>query len=58
MSEIICRVYNKKHVFQSSKQAQEFFLNCLYNSEGSEQSRYADILEQLAEGNRVCSDEW
>ena len=56
-----------KFEFDSLDKAKSFWLNCYYNSEGSEQSRYEDILMDLNEvgerqvlklntiSNNICS---
>lgn len=39
------------------KDALNFYLEAMMNSEGSEQDRYTTIYCQLKEGQKVCSDE-
>lgn len=45
-----------KFSFNSVDEAKKFWTECYYGSEGSEQSRYADILMQLASGKTNISD--
>ena len=42
--------------FDSVEEAKKFWTECYYGSEGHEQSRYADILMQLASGKTNISD--
>lgn len=43
-------------LFQSNNEAQEFFLYCIYGSEGAERDRYTNIYLDLKSGNRFISD--
>ena len=45
-----------KFSFDSVEEAKAFWKDCYYNSEGSEQSRYAEILMQLDDGATNISD--
>ena len=45
-----------KFEFDSLDKAKSFWLNCYYNSEGSEQSRYEDILMDLNDGETFVTD--
>lgn len=49
--------YGKMKKFKTVKQAKDFYLDCMFNSEGSEQSRYVQIYRQLSDGLKYCSDE-
>lgn len=56
MSKIRCCTYNQVHEFNSSDEAKKFFLDCMLNSEGAEQSRYVQIYGQLMAGHTYCTD--
>ena len=49
--------YGELKEFKSVKEAKDFYLDCMFNSEGSEQSRYVQIYRQLSDGLTYCSDE-
>lgn len=49
--------YGKKQVWDSRKEAADFFLQAIAGTEGSERDRYVNIYLQLNEGCDVCSDE-
>lgn len=51
---IIC--YGRKDEMDRQK-AKEFYLDCMLNSEGSEQNRYTKIYLELCAGYKVCTDE-
>lgn len=44
--------------FKNRKEAKDFFLLCMQNSEGSELGRYATVYSQLADGEDVAVDNW
>ena len=52
---IIC--YNQAEEWESRKQAKAFYMDCMFNSEGSEQERYVNIFRQLEEGQDLCIDD-
>ena len=52
---IIC--YNQAEEWESRKQAKAFYMDCMFNSEGSEQERYVSIYRQLEEGQDLCIDD-
>ena len=56
MTKIRCCTYNQVQEFKDRKTAIEFFLDCMKNSEGSEQSRYVQVYSQLLEGHTYCTD--
>ena len=49
--------YNQKQEWDSREEALEHFLNCMYNSEGSEHQRYSTIYLKLKAGDFICSDD-
>lgn len=48
--------YNDEETWDSRDDAMEFYLKAMASSEGSEQSRYAKIVSELAMGKAVCTD--
>lgn len=52
---IIC--YNQAEEWESRRQAKSFYMECMFNSEGSEQERYVNIFRQLEEGQDLCIDD-
>ena len=51
---IICYGIEKK---MEREEAKEFYIDCIRNSEGSEQSRYMNIYLDLLAGLTTCTDE-
>lgn len=49
--------YGKKEVWDSRKEAADFYLCAVAGSEGSECDRYTKIYTELLLGQEVCSDE-
>lgn len=49
--------YGKEEVWDSRKDAADFFLQAIAGSEGSECERYTTIYAKLIEGLEVCSDD-
>lgn len=49
--------YGKEDVWDSRKEAAEFFLQAMAGSEGSECDRYTKIYMELLMGKDVCTDE-
>lgn len=49
--------YGREEIWDSRKEAVLFFMQAMAGSEGSEQNRYATILEKLVAGAEECSDE-
>lgn len=49
--------YGETTVWDTRQEAMEYFADGMANCEGSEQSRYASIYCQLAEGSRYATDE-
>lgn len=54
--KIIC--YGKEEVWDSRKEAADFYLRAIAGSEGSECERYTKIYVELLSGMEVCSDEY
>lgn len=50
MKEIKVTLYGVERIFKSKKEAKDFLIDCILNSEGSEQSGYVDALGQLMDG--------
>ena len=57
MSKVVCICYGKEQVFKSRKAAINFYSEAMFNTEGSEQERYCNILAGLYRGETRCSDE-
>ena len=49
--------YGKEDVWDSRKEAIDFFLSAIAGSEGSENTRYTKIYTELLMGKEVCSDD-
>lgn len=49
--------YGKEEIWDSRKEAADFFLEAVAGSEGSECERYIRIYTELLMGKPVCSDE-
>lgn len=49
--------YGKEDVWDSRKEAADFFLRAIVASEGSECERYTKIYTELLMGKTVCTDE-
>lgn len=49
--------YGKEDVWDSRKEAADFFLRAIAGSEGSECERYTKIYTELLMGKPVCTDE-
>lgn len=49
--------YGEKKVWDSRKEAADFFLEAIAGSEGAECERYTTIYAKLIEGLTVCSDD-
>ena len=49
--------YGETRVWDSRQEAMQYFAQGMANCEGSEQSRYASIFSQLADGCRTATDE-
>lgn len=50
--------YGKEEVWDSRKEAADFYLSAIAGSEGSECERYTKIYTELLMGMEVCSDEY
>lgn len=44
-------------IWNSRKEAEEYYLEAMANTEGSESARYATIYTQLKSGYTVCTDD-
>lgn len=49
--------YGKTEVWDSRKEAADFFLRAIAGSEGAECKRYTTIYAKLVSGEKVCSDD-
>lgn len=49
--------YGEEKVWDSRKEAADFFLEAIAGTEGSECERYSTIYAKLASGMEVCSDD-
>lgn len=49
--------YGEEDIWDSRKEAADFFLRAMMGSEGSEQERYTKIYTELMLGMEVCTDE-
>jgi len=52
--KVIC--YGKEEIWDSRKDAADFYLKAIAGSEGSECERYSNIYAELLLGKKVCSD--
>ena len=57
MAKIRCCTYNQVQEFKDIETAKAFFLDCMKNSEGAEQSRYVQVYTQLLDGHTYCTDD-
>lgn len=55
--EIRITCYGETEVWDSRKNAEEFYLGCMAGSEGAERKRYVSIYLQLQAGRMECTDE-
>lgn len=53
---IIVECYGKETVWPTREEAIEHYEVLVANSSGAEQARYAEVLKQLAEGRKECTD--
>ena len=53
--KIICN--GDEEIWDCRDEAIEFYMRAMAGSDGSERNRYSKILEDLAMGNEVCTDE-
>lgn len=53
--ETVC--YGKKDEWESRKAAEQFFLQAMLGSDGSERDRYTNIYIKLQMGMKYCTDE-
>jgi hypothetical protein len=56
MDKIKVTLYGKTTEYDSRSEAESFLLDCMMNSEGSEQGRYTEAYLQLKEGLTEVSD--
>lgn len=49
--------YGKKQIWNNRNEAEDFYLDCMANSEGAERDRYVNIYIALKKGNEICTDE-
>ena len=49
--------YGEKKVWDSRKEAADFFLRAIAGSEGAECERYTAIYAKLVSGEKICSDD-
>ena len=49
--------YGREEVWNSRKEAINYFLEAIVGTDGSERDRYTDIYLQLMSGKMVCSDQ-
>lgn len=57
LDAVIVTCYGDTKVWDSRKDAIEFYLRAMASSEGSEQSRYTKVYTELAMGLSDCTDE-
>lgn len=55
-SGIVVISNGSKYEFGSKEEAKKFWTDCCFNSEGSEQNRYLDILSQIEAGETYVTD--
>lgn len=54
--KVVCKCYGKEKEFNSREEAKKFYWEGALCSEGSEQSRYINILADLDAGKKYCTD--
>ena len=57
MDKVTTICYKQERVWESRKDAIDFFTEGVMACEGAEQSRYATILAKLMSGQTACSDQ-
>lgn len=57
MCKIITICYGRRQEWRSRKEAEDFFMDGVFNSEGAEQARYLRIIQKLRDGNMIATDE-
>lgn len=57
LSSIKTICYGKEDVWDSREEAEQFFLQAMMSSEGSERDRYTNIYTKLKMGFAVCTDD-
>ena len=56
LDSVTVTCYGKTKVWDSRKEAADFYLSAILNSEGSENQRYTKIYINLMMGKKECSD--
>lgn len=57
MEKITTICYGKADTWESRETAEQFFLEAMMGSEGSEQNRYTNIYIKLQMGMTYCTDD-
>lgn len=57
MEKITTICYGKADTWESREAAEQFFLEAMMGSEGSEQNRYTNIYIKLQMGMTYCTDD-
>lgn len=57
MEKIVTVCYGKKDEWESKEAAEQFFLQAMLDSDGSERDRYTNIYIKLQMGMKYCTDE-
>lgn len=57
MEKIVTVCYGKKDEWESKEVAEQFFLQAMLGSDGSERNRYTNIYIKLQMGMKYCTDE-
>ena len=55
-NKVTIKLYGKEKIMERDA-AIDWMIECISNSEGSEQQRYVTILKQLSSGKMICVDE-
>ena len=57
MGKIVTVCYGKEESWESKEAAEQFFLQAMMGSDGSERERYANIYIKLQMGMAFCTDD-
>ena len=55
--EVTTICYGCTRVWNNSYEAEDFFMDCIRNSDGCERERYSKIYLSLLDGMQICTDE-
>lgn len=53
---VVTVCYGERREWESRKEAHDFFLEAMMNTEGSEQQRYSNVYFGIIAGKPICTD--